>query len=45
MWKTEGLLGFFKGIGPCYLRIGPHSLLCLVFWDSLKKLTKSDEAR
>ncbi|KAK6631083.1 hypothetical protein RUM43_014179 [Polyplax serrata] len=38
MAKTEGALGFFKGWGPCYLRIGPHSLLTLVFWDFLKDM-------
>ncbi|GJQ75516.1 hypothetical protein Trydic_g17603 [Trypoxylus dichotomus] len=34
--KSEGFLGFYKGIGPCYLRLGPHTVLSLVFWDMLK---------
>lgn len=36
--KMEGLAAFYKGIGPLYLRLGPHSVLCLVFWDEFKKL-------
>lgn len=34
--KSEGIFGFYKGIGPCYLRLGPHTVLSLVFWDLLK---------
>ncbi|EEB18634.1 mitochondrial 2-oxoglutarate/malate carrier protein, putative [Pediculus humanus corporis] len=45
MSKTEGILGFFKGFGPCYLRIGPHSLLTLVFWDIFKKLSMPAEEK
>ncbi|KAL0268394.1 UNVERIFIED_CONTAM: hypothetical protein PYX00_010356 [Menopon gallinae] len=41
MFKTEGLLGFFKGVFPCYLRIGPHSLLSLMFWDTFKQIGKN----
>ncbi|CAB0002570.1 unnamed protein product [Nesidiocoris tenuis] len=40
MWKTEGLAGFYKGIVPCYVRIGPHTVLCFVFWDQLKQLQR-----
>lgn len=36
--KAEGLMGFYKGLGAHYFRIGPHTLLCLVFWDKLKTL-------
>ncbi|CAG5051154.1 unnamed protein product [Parnassius apollo] len=36
--KTEGLLAFYKGIGPSYLRQAPHTVLLLVFWDMLKDL-------
>lgn len=36
IWKSEGFLGFYKGIGPSYLRLGPHTVLCLVFWDKLR---------
>ncbi|KAE8573922.1 solute carrier family 25 member 35 [Halyomorpha halys] len=38
MWTTEGFRGFYKGIVPCYMRIGPHTVLCFVFWDELKKV-------
>ncbi|KAL1138211.1 hypothetical protein AAG570_009902 [Ranatra chinensis] len=38
MWYTEGFQGFYKGIIPCYMRIGPHTVLCMVFWDQLKQL-------
>lgn len=36
IWRSEGFLGFYKGIGPSYLRLGPHTVLCLVFWDKLR---------
>lgn len=39
--KTEGLLAFYKGIGPSYFRQAPHTVLLLVFWDILKDLQKS----
>ncbi|KAF2880643.1 hypothetical protein ILUMI_25537 [Ignelater luminosus] len=38
IWKTEGFMGFYKGLGPSYVRLGPHTVLCLVFWDQLKDL-------
>lgn len=41
--KTEGLLAFYKGIGPSYLRQAPHTVLLLVFWDMLKDLQKAVE--
>lgn len=39
--KQEGLTGFFKGVGPHYFRIGPHTILSLLFWDQLKKFSAS----
>ncbi|XP_047527884.1 solute carrier family 25 member 35-like isoform X2 [Vanessa atalanta] len=39
--KTEGLLAFYKGMGPSYLRQAPHTILLLVFWDILKDLQKN----
>ncbi|XP_075969956.1 solute carrier family 25 member 35-like [Anticarsia gemmatalis] len=41
--RTEGLLAFYKGMGPSYLRQAPHTVLLLVFWDMLKDLQKSIE--
>lgn len=37
-YKTEGLHGLYKGIGPLYLRIAPHTTLSLVIWDMLNLL-------
>ncbi|RUS85577.1 hypothetical protein EGW08_006660, partial [Elysia chlorotica] len=37
IFRAEGLWGFYKGWGPMYLRIGPHTTLCLVIWDQLRK--------
>ncbi|XP_014348912.1 solute carrier family 25 member 34 isoform X2 [Latimeria chalumnae] len=39
IWKKEGFLGLYKGIGPAYVRLGPHTILSLLFWDELRKLT------
>ncbi|XP_065173330.1 solute carrier family 25 member 35-like [Atheta coriaria] len=36
IWRTEGVLGFYKGVGAIYMRLAPHGALCLVFWDLLK---------
>lgn len=36
--KSEGFLGFYKGLGASYFRLGPHTVLCLVFWDEFKDL-------
>lgn len=36
--KIEGSLAFFKGLTAQYLRIGPHSLLQLVFWHHGRRL-------
>ena len=38
IFKTEGVLGFYKGIGAHYFRIGPHTILSLVFWDSFRRI-------
>ncbi|XP_037295620.1 solute carrier family 25 member 35 isoform X2 [Manduca sexta] len=43
--QAEGLLAFYKGIGPTYLRQAPHTVLLLVFWDILKDLRKSIELK
>lgn len=32
----EGVTGFYKGWTANYFRLGPHTLLLLVFWDRLK---------
>ncbi|KAM6435182.1 solute carrier family 25 member 34 [Liasis olivaceus] len=35
----EGVLALYKGLGPAYLRLGPHTVLSLLFWDELRGLT------
>lgn len=36
--KNEGLQAFYKGLGPHYFRIGPHTLLSLVFWGKFRHI-------
>ncbi|XP_075969958.1 solute carrier family 25 member 35-like isoform X2 [Anticarsia gemmatalis] len=43
IYKTEGLYGLYKGIGPLYLRIAPHTTLSLVIWDLLNNLLLSNK--
>ncbi|XP_060040420.1 solute carrier family 25 member 34 isoform X3 [Erinaceus europaeus] len=38
IWKQEGPLALYKGLGPAYLRLGPHTILSMLFWDELRKL-------
>ncbi|KAJ8320851.1 hypothetical protein KUTeg_002438 [Tegillarca granosa] len=33
----EGIWGFYKGWGPSYMRLAPHTTLSLLFWDQLRK--------
>lgn len=40
IWRNEGVYGMYKGFVPCFARIGPHTVLCLVFWDLLKDVQK-----
>ena len=41
IFKIEGIIGFYKGIGAHYFRLGPHTLLSLVFWDKLRGVFNS----
>lgn len=36
--RAEGVWGFYKGWGPSYMRLGPHTTLCLVFLDQTRKI-------
>lgn len=36
IFKSEGLLGLYKGVGINYMRIARHTSFCLVFWELLK---------
>ncbi|XP_042329797.1 solute carrier family 25 member 35-like [Sceloporus undulatus] len=35
--RSEGFLGVYKGVGASYFRIGPHTILSLLFWDQLRQ--------
>ncbi|OCT73405.1 solute carrier family 25 member 34 [Xenopus laevis] len=35
----EGVLALYKGIAPAYIRLGPHTILSLLFWEELRKFT------
>lgn len=37
MARTEGFFGFYKGVGASYLRLGPHTVLTMMFWTNLKE--------
>lgn len=36
-FKVEGLKGLYKGYLPNYLRIAPHTILNLTFWEQFKE--------
>ncbi|KAM9440355.1 solute carrier family 25 member 35 [Clarias gariepinus] len=36
--KKEGVAGLYKGLGASYFRLGPHTILSLLFWDKLRAL-------
>jgi len=36
--KTEGLIGFYKGFIPNYIRLGPHTTITLVVLEELRKI-------
>ncbi|KZC14811.1 Solute carrier family 25 member 35, partial [Dufourea novaeangliae] len=35
IFRTEGLTGLYKGIFPTWMRIAPHTVLCLVFYEKI----------
>jgi len=35
--KTEGPLGYYKGLTASFLRLGPHTVLSLCFWQEMRK--------
>lgn len=37
--KAEGPLGFYKGLVPNFLRLGPHTLLSFVVYEQLRRLS------
>ena len=34
--RSEGPRGFYKGVTASWLRVGPHSVLCMNFWSYLR---------
>lgn len=45
IWQQEGPLALYKGLGPAYLRLGPHTVLSMLFWDELRKLARRGTRR
>ncbi|XP_028854446.1 solute carrier family 25 member 34 [Denticeps clupeoides] len=35
--RTEGLLGLYKGIGPVFIRLAPHTTLSMLLWDLMRQ--------
>ena len=36
--RSEGLWGLYKGWGASMFRLGPHTVLSLVFWEKLRSV-------
>ena len=36
IYKVEGVWGFYKGLGASLFRLGPHTVLTLIFWNQLQ---------
>uniref|UniRef100_A0A665T5L9 Solute carrier family 25 member 34 n=2 Tax=Echeneis naucrates TaxID=173247 RepID=A0A665T5L9_ECHNA len=34
--QAEGLFGLYKGMGPVFLRLAPHTVLSMLFWDLMR---------
>ncbi|XP_061909119.1 solute carrier family 25 member 34 isoform X2 [Entelurus aequoreus] len=41
--QAEGLLGLYKGMGPVFLRLAPHTVLSMLFWDVLREQTVKEQ--
>jgi len=39
IFLKEGFSGFFKGLSAHYFRIGPHTVLTMLFWEQTKIFT------
>ncbi|KAL3269686.1 hypothetical protein HHI36_008746 [Cryptolaemus montrouzieri] len=37
IYTKDGIKPFYKGFGPVSLKLGPHTVLCLVLWEQLKE--------
>ncbi|XP_052895771.1 solute carrier family 25 member 35-like [Anopheles moucheti] len=38
IYRSEGIHGYYKGFVPMYLRVAPHTMLNLTFWEFFKGL-------
>jgi hypothetical protein len=38
--RKEGFLSLWKGFTPCYMRIGPHTVLTFIFLEQLQLMAK-----
>lgn len=45
IFKTEGFFGYYKGWSASLLRLGPHTILSLCFWQEIRKAYKNFEER
>uniref|UniRef100_A0A8C6RN56 Solute carrier family 25 member 34 n=1 Tax=Nannospalax galili TaxID=1026970 RepID=A0A8C6RN56_NANGA len=43
IYQQEGPLALYKGLGLAYLRLGPHTILSMFFWDELRKLAEKPQ--
>ncbi|XP_045474233.1 solute carrier family 25 member 35-like [Harmonia axyridis] len=43
-YSREGLRPFYRGWGPLYMKLGPHTILCLLFWEQLKDIYDKSES-
>ncbi|KAI5093752.1 solute carrier family 25 member 34 [Silurus meridionalis] len=34
---TEGVLGLYKGMGPVFMRLAPHTVLSMLLWDLMRQ--------
>ncbi|XP_026993218.1 solute carrier family 25 member 34 [Tachysurus fulvidraco] len=34
---TEGFLGLYKGMGPVFMRLAPHTVLSMLLWDVMRQ--------
>ena len=37
-FKSEGFFGFYKGFIPCWMRIGPHTIVTFMILEKLRNI-------
>lgn len=43
-WRSEGLLGFFRGVTPNALKVAPGSAVTFLVYEEVRKLLKAQDA-